>query len=125
MKRHSGGHEVGEGTYWNLSNGGLVEFKGVGVLPGTTDTAYLKIPFALLFLGGICYGGLYIVFLPVTIIVMSVYLLGRRIFGGIAEQLRTSASFGWRPTEAYLAGKNKKERKNGDSRHETGPESKE
>ncbi|MDA8122219.1 MAG: hypothetical protein M0Z38_06610 [Deltaproteobacteria bacterium] len=115
MKKHSGGHRVGEGTYWNLRNGSLVEFKDIGILPGDEETAYLRIPFALLFLGGIFYGGLYIVFLPVTIIVMSVYLMGRRIFGGILDQLRTSVSFGWRPTEAYLAGKNKKEKKN----HET------
>lgn len=120
MKRHIGGNHVGEGTYWNLRNGSLVELKDIGVLPGGGDTAYLRIPFSLLFLGGICYGGLYIVFLPVTIIVMSVYLMGRRIFGGILEQMRTSVSFGWRPTEAYLAGKNKKEKKNHENHdHET------
>ncbi len=115
MKKHNGGHQVGEGTYWNLSSGSLVEMKDIGILPGDRETAYYRIPFSLLFVGGIFYGGLYIVFLPVTIIVMSVYLMGRKIFGGILDQLRTSVSFGWRPTEAYLAGKNKKEKKN----HET------
>jgi hypothetical protein len=55
--------------------------------------------------------------LPLTIIATSLYLLGIRIFGGVLGQLRTSVSFGWRPTEAYLAGKNRKE-KNGNGTKE-------
>ena len=111
MRKISGGHQVGEGTYWNLRSGRLVEMKKEGMLPAEQDAVYCKIPFFLLFLRGIFSGALYIVFLPVTIIVMSFYLLGRRVFGGAFGQVRTSISFGWRPTEAYLAGKNKKEKK--------------
>lgn len=113
MQRISGGHQVGVGTYWNMKSGRLVEMKGDGVLPGEQSAVYYKIPFTLLFLWGIFSGGLYIVFLPVTIIVMSFYLLGRRVFGGVFGQVRTSISFGWRPTEAYLAGKNRKKKANG------------
>jgi hypothetical protein len=111
MQKISGGHLVGEGTYWNLKSGRLVEMKREGILPEEQDAVYCKVPFILLFLWGIASGALYIVFLPVTIIVMSFYLLGRRVFGGAFGQVRTSISFGWRPTEAYLAGKNKKDKK--------------
>ena len=116
MQRISGGNQVDEGTYWNMKSGRLVEMKSDGILPGEHGAVYYKVPFVLLFLWGIFSGGLYIVFLPVTIIVMSVYLLSRRVFGGVFGQVRTSISFGWRPTEAYLAGKkrNKKEKKSND-----------
>ncbi|MBF8257922.1 MAG: hypothetical protein HW377_296 [Actinobacteria bacterium] len=107
MQKISGGNQVGEGTYWNLKSGRVVEMKDEGILPGEHNAVYYKVPFVLLFAWGILSGGLYIVFLPVTIIVMSFYLLGRRVFGGVFGQVRTSISFGWRPTEAYLAGKNR------------------
>jgi hypothetical protein len=112
MQKFTGGQEVGAGTYWESGTGRLVEMKKEGVLPGNLESTYSRLPFAVLFVYGIVSGGLYIVFLPVTIIGLSLYLLGSRIFGGVLSQLRTSVSFGWRPTEAYLAGKNRKD-KNG------------
>jgi len=117
MQKFTGGQEVGMGTYWESGSGRLVELTRGGILPGNLGSTYSRVPFAILFLYGIVSGGLYIVFLPVTIIATSLYLLGRRIFGGVLGQLRTSVSFGWRPTEAYLAGKNKKE-KNGNGTKE-------
>lgn len=113
MQKISGGNLVGEGTYWNLKSGRLVELKSEGILPAEQNAVYYKVPFLLLFFWGIFSGALYIVCLPVTIIATSLYFLGRRVFGGAFGQVRTSISFGWRPTEAYLAGKNKKEKKSG------------
>jgi hypothetical protein len=110
MQKFIGGQEVGMGAYRELRTGRLVELKRAGILPGDRDSTYKRVPFALLFLYVILSGGAYIVLLPVTIIATSLYLLGRRIFGGVLDQLRTSVSFGWRPTEAYLAGKNRKEK---------------
>jgi hypothetical protein len=110
MQKFTGGQEVGMGTYWESRTGRMVEMKKEGILPGNLESKYSRIPFAILFLYAVVSGGLYIVFLPVTIIAVSLYLLGRRVFGGVLGQLRTSVSFGWRPTEAYLAGKNKKEK---------------
>ena len=117
MQKFTGGQEVGIGTYWESGTGRLVEMKKDGVLPGNLESTYSRLPFAILFVYGIVSGGLYIVFLPVTIIGLSLYLLCRRIFGGVIAQLRTSVSFGWRPTEAYLAGKNRKD-KNGNGTKE-------
>lgn len=107
MEKFTGGQVVGIGTYWDSRAGRLVEMKREGTLPGDREATYSRMPFAVLFLYGIFSGGLYIVFLPVTIIALSLYLFGQRVFGGILSQLRTSVSFGWRPTEAYLAGKKK------------------
>jgi hypothetical protein len=117
MQKFTGGQEVGMGAYWESRTWRLVDMKRAGVLPGSRESTYSRIPFALLFFYVIFSGGLYIVLLPVTIIATSLYLLGIRIFGGVLDQLRTSVSFGWRPTEAYLAGKNRKE-KNGNGTKE-------
>jgi hypothetical protein len=117
MMKFTGGQAVGIGAYRETSTGRLVEMKRAGILPGDGESTYSRIPFVFLFLYVIFSGGLYIVLLPVTIIATSLYLLGARIFGGVLGQLRTSVSFGWRPTEAYLAGKNRKE-KNGNGTKE-------
>lgn len=108
MKRFQGGQSVARGTYWNLKFGGLVEMKEEGFLPGSYDTRYYRIPFILIPFLALALGGLYVICLPVLMITMAVYLLGMRIFGGVLTQARRSVSFGWRPTEAYLAGKKKK-----------------
>ncbi len=109
MRKYTGGQSVGKGTYWNLKYGGLAEMKGEGVLPGGSDTIYYRVPFPFIPFLGLFLGGLYVIFLPVIMITMAVYLLGKRILGGVLSQARMSVSFGWRPTEAYLAGKNKKQ----------------
>lgn len=117
MKKYKGGQSVVKGTYWNLKYGGLVEMKGEGVLPGGGNAMYYRIPFLFMPFLGLFLGGLYVIFLPVIMITTAVYLLGKRILGGVLSQARMSVSFGWRPTEAYLAGKNKK-KEEGDNQTE-------
>jgi hypothetical protein len=53
-------------------------------------------------------GLIFAVFLPFIGIVMSVALLGRKLGEGIASAAASSVSFGWRPIEAYLAGRKRK-----------------
>lgn len=113
MLKYSGGHEVDMGTYWNARECRIVELKNGGILPGDGSRTYYRVPFGILFLIGIATGGLYVVLLPVIIISMSFYYLGKRVLGDVLVQVRRSVSFGWRPTEAYLAGRNKREKKNG------------
>ena len=107
MTRHSGGESVDAGTYWNLKSMNVVELKKEGILPGGGEAIYHRLPFFLLFLAMICLGGAYVLFLPVLIICTTVYMVGVRIFGSLFLQMRKSASFGWRPQEAYLDGKGK------------------
>ena len=95
------------GTYWNLRSMKVVELKKEGVLPGGMESIYHRLPFFVLFLLMVGLGGVYILFLPVLIICTTVYMVGVRVFGSLFLQMRKSMSFGWRPAEAYLAGKGK------------------
>jgi hypothetical protein len=117
MSRHIGGECVGTGNYWNPRSGQVVEIRKEGVLPGGNDSRYYRLPFFLLFFLMIALGGAYVLLLPVLIICSTVYMLGVRVFGSLFLQMRRSMDFGWRPSEAYLAGKGK-EKKEGKKEEE-------
>ena len=68
-------------------------------------------PFVLMFPLAAVQGGLFVAFLPLVSIGTAVQMAGRRILGGIVLHARRSVSFGWRPTEAYLAGKIRRKRR--------------
>lgn len=55
-------------------------------------------------------GLVYFICLPFIAIGTIITLLGRKILGGMMNQARNLITFGWRPTEAYLAGKKKKKK---------------
>ncbi|RJP20594.1 MAG: hypothetical protein C4529_08985 [Deltaproteobacteria bacterium] len=110
MTRHIGGECVGTGNYWNLKNGRVVEIRKEGVLPGGEDSRYYRLPFFILFFLMIGLGGVYVLLLPVLIIGSTIYMAGVRVFGSLYLQIRRSMDFGWRPSEAYLAGKGKEKK---------------
>lgn len=111
MRKFTGNQRVEQGTYWNVADGSLVNLGIGGVLPGGGDATYLRIPLVLLFPLGAILGGLYVAFLPAITVAAAVAMLGKRVLGGAFHQARKNVSFGWRPTEAYLAGR--KRGKNG------------
>lgn len=86
-------------SYWTLKSGGM------------EDSLYNRLPFGLAMPLGLIVGGLYIIALPLMIAATAVYVVGLKILGAVVSPVQKSVSFGWRPTEAYLAGKNKKEKK--------------
>lgn len=53
----------------------------------------------------------YVIFFPFIAIATIITLVGRKAAAGILGVLRNVVSFGWRPSEAYLAGKKKKKKK--------------
>ncbi len=55
-------------------------------------------------------GLVYFISLPFIAIATVVALIGKKVLSGILSMARNLVSFGWRPTEAYLAGKKKKKR---------------
>jgi len=55
-------------------------------------------------------GLVYVVFLPFIGIATLAAVAGRKVLGGVASVAGKTISFGWKPMEAYLAGK-KKEKK--------------
>ena len=105
-----GGHKATAGTYWNMANGSRIDMVENGVLPGGDDTRYVKAPSAVVLLAGPVLGLIFAVFLPFIGIAMAAMLLIRKIGEGVRDAAVASATFGWKPVEAYLAGrKHKKE----------------
>ena len=102
-----GGHTTAAGTYWNLMDGTRVELNEKGILPGDEKAIYLKAHGALVLAAGPVLGLLFAVFLPFIGIAMSLMLVGGKLLDGLTSAAAGSASFGWRPVEAYLTGKKK------------------
>ena len=111
MLKHNGGERVGKGTYWNLGNGERVDIQEEGVLPGNEKKTYYRMPAAAIVVAAPALGLLYAAFLPFIGIAMLVKLVGQKAGGGVMEMVHGSASFGFRPSESYLAGKKKSGKK--------------
>ncbi len=100
-----GGEMVGPGDYWNLTTGERVHLTSESVLPGDAMTGYHKLPPLAMLLLAPFLGLLYALFLPFIGIAMLIGVVARKLFGGFVEGLWRAASFGWRPSEAYLLGR--------------------
>ena len=100
-----GGHKVQAGTYWNMANGNRVQMEQEGVLPGDGATRYIKAPAVVMIAAAPLIGLVFAMFLPFIGIAMTVTLLAKKLGQGLADAAAGSMSFGWRPIEAYLAGK--------------------
>jgi hypothetical protein len=112
MLKHTAGQKVGKGTYWELMSGQRVDFEQEGILPGGKEALYLKTSSsAILFLGPIL-GVAYVMFMPIMGVVTILAFAVRKIFGKPFILVKNMVSFGWRPNEAYLSGKNKKKNNN-------------
>lgn len=105
----NGGTTVKAGTYWNTANGNRVEMEQEGSLPGDNKTRYIKAHAVVMLMAAPLIGLVFAVFLPFIGIAMSLSLVTKKLAQGVAEAAAGSMSFGWRPIEAYLAGrKNRK-----------------
>jgi hypothetical protein len=111
MLKYNGGDRVGKGTYWNLNSGSRIDITDEGVLPGERKAAFYRMPAAVIVVTAPVLGLLYAVFLPFIGIAMLVKLVAQKLGGGVIEAIQSSASFGWRPSESYLSGRKKKEKK--------------
>ena len=103
--KHRGGERVQKGTYWNITNGERVNLDREGLLPGDRKATYYRGHPLFVLLAAPVLGMVYAVFLPFIGIASVVTLIGRKLFGGMAHEVSKAATFGWRPVEAYLAGK--------------------
>ncbi len=124
MASYSGGEMVGAGTYWSFSSGKMVDLKEGGTLPENSGGRYWRVPFGIAFLLVVVLGGVYIVALPVVIIATAIYVAVVRLFGSLFLQMRKSVFFGWRPSEAYLSGRNKENKDGKESKDGKGNGSK-
>jgi hypothetical protein len=105
---NKGGNKVAAGTYWNMTNGNRVQMDQEGVLPGSGQTRYIKAPVAIMLMAAPVIGLVFAVFLPFIGIAMTLNLIGKKLVEGVASAAAGSMSFGWRPIEAYLAGRKRK-----------------
>ena len=105
---NKGGHTVKAGTYWNLANGNRVRMEQEGALPGSGQTRYIKAPVVVMLMAAPVIGLVFAVFLPFIGIAMTLSLVGKKLVESATSAAAGSMSFGWRPIEAYLAGKKRK-----------------
>lgn len=100
-----GGQKAAAGTYWNLMNGERVDLAAEEMLPGARSTLYFKAPAALALAAGPVLGLIFAVFLPFIGIAMAMMLLVGKLIEGMTKATAGLVTFGWRPIEAYLAGR--------------------
>jgi hypothetical protein len=106
---YKGGVHVAQGTYWDIKKGSPIDIGQDSILPGTAEKTYIKASVTTMLMAAPMLGLLFAIFLPFIGIAMAVSMLARRVFGESADVLIRSLSFGWKPIEAYLSGKKKKE----------------
>lgn len=108
MFKHTGGQRVESGTYWDVMTGLRVDFDQEGTLPGGNGATYLKASSSAILLLGPILGLAYVVLMPIMGIVTALSLMVQKTLGGVFGLGKHIVSFGWRPAESYLGGKNKK-----------------
>jgi len=107
---NKGGHKVGKGTYWDLRRGHRVDIAHEGVLPGDESSSFVRMPVGVMLLSGPIVGLLYAILMPFIGLATIVTLAVRKVLVGLYNLAAKTISFGWRPTIAYLTGKNKKKK---------------
>jgi hypothetical protein len=107
MLKHNAGTKVGKGTYWNFSTGDRIDISTEGVLPGSRNDTYYRLPASGIVALGPVLGLIYAAFLPFIGIAMLVKVILEKVATAVTAPTQRAASFGWRPSESYLAGKKK------------------
>jgi hypothetical protein len=112
MIRHKAGEKVEKGVYWNMSSGRRVDIdEDVGMLPGGDSSTYIKVSSGIMIILGPVLGLAFVIALPFMAIGTIAVLLIGKVSGAVLNLASKVVYFEWRPTEAYLAGKRKNERK--------------
>ncbi|UCG77926.1 MAG: hypothetical protein JSV21_10195 [Nitrospirota bacterium] len=110
MLKHKGGHKVGKGTYWNLSESRRIDIEKDGVLPGDDGITYLRMPTGLVVALGPFIGLAFFIVFPLIAIGTFLTVLVVKAVNSVVNLGSKMVYFEWRPTEAYLGGKKKKEK---------------
>ncbi len=110
MTRYKAGQKVGKGTYWNTSNGTRIDIRDEGILPGDSGAAYTRVSPGLMLLAGPVIGLFYVIAMPFVAVGTIAMMVGTKLLSGLFNVLGSLVSFGWRPSEAHLAGKKGKKK---------------
>lgn len=111
MLTYKTGEKVGKGTYWDLTSGRRVDVLREAVLSGGGTATYVRMSPGFVLLSGPVIGLVYAVLMPFIGIATVATLMAGRITEGLYNVAVKSISFGWRPRNAYLSGKKKKDDK--------------
>ncbi len=113
-----GGQQAVTGTYWDITTGDRLSIKDQDMLPGDSSTKYIKAPIAVVLLLGPVFGLIFAIFLPFIGIAMALSFVGKKIVsaGRTAVQRMANSAvknifFAWKPLQAYLAGRQKGNKK--------------
>jgi hypothetical protein len=117
MMKYRAGQKVGKGTYWNISDGTRVDIEDEDTLPGDSTAAYTKFSPGVMLIAGPVIGLFYVIAMPFMAVGTILVMAGGKVLSGLVNVLGSLVSFGWRPSEAHLAGK-KKETKRKRKEHE-------
>jgi len=107
MLTYKGGHAVGKGTYWDLASGRRIDVPGQAILAGGETATYVRMPSVVMLISGPFIGLLYAVLMPFIGIATVAALSVRMGLGALYRPAAKTVSFGWKPQNAYLAGKKK------------------
>ncbi len=107
MLTYRAGQKAGKGTYWNVSSGQRIDVLTEAVLPGGSGTFIRSSP-GIILLAAPVIGMLYAVWLPFIGIATAATVATGVVTAGLYNLAVKSVSFGWRPKNAYLSGKKKK-----------------
>ncbi len=92
MVRNGGGKAKG-GTYWKKGKWGIVTVEGRdGILPGTEDVEYIRIPGIVFGPLALVFGLAFYIFLPLIGIVMLLSVIVRKIWGMLSPSVPQSHS---------------------------------
>ena len=105
MFRYEGGQNVGQGTYWNITDRTVVPIVAKGLFSRDDSAKYTSVPPSIVLLAGPVIGLFYIIVLPFMTLITIVALLGEKPHTGLSGILGSLVPFRWRPDEAYLTGK--------------------
>jgi hypothetical protein len=113
---YKAGEKASGGNYWNFSNGERISLGTEGILPGDSGTTYIRAHPVMVLAAAPVLGLVYAAFLPFIGIAMLLKVAATKVFGRTFERLSTVASFNWRPSESYLAGKRTRKAKGKDEK---------
>ncbi len=108
---YKGGAKVGQGTYWDIKRGERIAVAEGAILPGEGVRAYIKAPDAAIVLAAPVVGLAFVILFPIIGSVFAMVLVARRMLGRTGDAIAKHISFGWKPREAYLSGRNPGRRK--------------
>lgn len=123
MTRYNGGDRVKAGFYLNVDRWSVTTLSGKGgVLPGSDEARYLRVPTIAMLLFAPLMGAAYVVFLPFVGIALVLHYLAKKAYVAVNDAAHASVeamSPAWRPGTAHFAGP---EEKKGEKKEEVATE---